>query len=594
MVQSCGESSGRLPVVLLWHMHQPQYRDALTGEYVLPWTVLHALKDYSDMAAHLEHNSAARAVVNFTPVLLEQLEDYSQRVAQYLHTGRALPDRVLALLTDAARPVQSVQRAELIRACLRAQRVRMIERFEPYRELADMAAQFLVEDRSAWASEQFITDLACWYHLAWLGESIRLTDGRVLSLMERRRGFTAADQRVLLEVINDVLAGLVPRWRRLAEQGRVELTTTPYAHPILPLLQDFGAAREASPNTALPMHPRYPGGADRAAWQMAEALRVFTATFGFRPQGCWPSEGAISRATLAAIDQSGFRWTASSANVLRASHSAVNRDAAHGAEADDGAHRRATLSNRATIFNQAYQVPGQQLACLFRHDSLSDAIGFEYASWHGDDAAANFANELALLADLYADEPKRVVLIALDGENAWEHFPQNGWHFLRALYATLASHPKLALTTPSQLLDLGLPLHPLPPIVAGSWVHGTLATWMGDPQKNAAWDLLCEAKGAFDQVVVEGSLSHADVAAAERQLALCESSDWFWWFGDYNPADAVSSFDQLYRRQLQTLYRLLALEPPAKLAAPIAIGHGMPEGGGVMQRGASRALEAPA
>ena len=569
-MRSAANGAARLPVVLLWHMHQPQYRDALTGEYVLPWTLLHAIKDYCDMAAHLEQNPHARAVVNFTPVLLEQLEEYAQRIAQYLRDGRAIPDRVLALLSDAPRPTDDAQRAELIAACLRAQRQRLIERFPAFRELADFAPAFLAGG-ARWASEQFMTDLAMWYHLAWAGESVRLGDTRMQALIAKQREFSAADRRTLLEVINDVLAGLVPRWRRLAEQGRVELSTTPYAHPILPLLHDFRAARESVPAAPLPLHPGYPGGADRAAWHMAEAVRVFTSAFGFRPVGCWPSEGAISRASLETIDAYGFRWAATSANVLRASLSA-NDDIA-----GDG----------AAVFNQAYRVPGQQLEVFFRHDTLSDAIGFQYASWHGDDAAANFAAELTQLADLYAGEPGRVILIALDGENAWEHYPYNGWHFLRALYATLAEHPRLELTTLGAFQQRQSAAVPLPNVVAGSWVHGTLATWMGDPDKNAGWDLLCEAKAAFDRVVVEGALTEVQIAAVERQLALCESSDWFWWFGDYNPQDAVNSFDQLYRRQLQTLYRLLKLEPPESLNLPISIGRGSPEGGGVMQRGTS-------
>ena len=361
-------------------------------------------------------------------------------------------------------------------------------------------------------------------------------------------------------------------WQNLATVG-VELSTTPYAHPILPLLHDFQAAREAMPSTVLPRHHGYPGGADRAAWHMAEAVRVFTDTFGFRPSGCWPSEGAVSRRALETIEHCGFRWTASSANVLRNSVAASD----------------AATPVSAAIFDQGYRVPGQQLACFFRHDTLSDAIGFQYASWHGDDAAADFANELAKLSRLYAGQPGRVLLIALDGENAWEHYPENGWHFLRALYAALATHPRLELTTLSAFIDRGHALHALPAVVAGSWVHGTLATWMGDADKNAAWDLLCDAKVAFDRVVAGGALSAPAVAAAGRQLALCESSDWFWWYGDYNPADAVSSFDHLYRRQLQCLYRLLGLEPPAALQRPVAAGHGDPEGGGAMRRGALQA-----
>jgi alpha-amylase/alpha-mannosidase (GH57 family) len=124
----------------------------------------------------------------------------------------------------------------------------------------------------------------------------------------------------------------------------------------------------------------------------------------------------------------------------------------------------------------------------------------------------------------------------------------------------------------------------LPQLMAGSWVHGTLTTWMGDPAKNRAWDLLCEAKIAFDAVMASGALDAQAQRAAERQLALCESSDWFWWFGDYNPAEAVGQFDALFRRQLSRLYEQLGRAPPAALAEPIATGGGSPEHGGVMRR----------
>ncbi|MGH8269895.1 MAG: glycoside hydrolase, partial [Steroidobacteraceae bacterium] len=224
-----------------------------------------------------------------------------------------------------------------------------------------------------------------------------------------------------------------------------------------------------------------------------------------------------------------------------------------------------------------------------------------------DDAAHNLVNELAHLARQYADSearpheaasassetrgarasgdgPRHAVLIALDGENAWEHYPFNGYYFLRALYSLLAAHPLLELTTLSECVARGLEPAPLQHVAAGSWVHGTLATWMGDPAKNRGWDLLCDAKIAFDGVMASGALDVAQRTAVERQLALCESSDWFWWFGDYNPAEAVSQFDSLYRRQLVVLYRLLGLPPPESLAQPISVGRGSPEHGGVMRR----------
>jgi alpha-amylase/alpha-mannosidase (GH57 family) len=576
-------SDSRLPVVLLWHMHQPQYRDALTGQYVLPWTYLHAIKDYTDMAAHLEGNPAARAVVNFTPVLLEQLEEISRRVAEHLAHGSPLPDPVLALLGPDPVPAEPAERLERLRACLRAQRKQMIERFGPYLELATLAETLGTLERVSYASDQLIHDLAVWYHLAWLGETVRRADTLVSTLTQQGRGFTEPQRRELLALIGNLVTAIVPRYRKLAEHGQCELSVTPYGHPIIPLLLDFQAARDAVPNTPLPKFTAYPGGAERAQWHVREALRVFKRTFGIEPSGCWPSEGAISRGTLKLLDDAGFKWAATSSSVLQGALARADTDAARDPQA----------------YNRPYRLAGGRLIEFFRDDSLSDLIGFTYATWHGDDAAHNLVNELAQLARQYTESAvahgatdstasptakSHVVLIALDGENAWEHYPFNGYYFLRALYLLLTSHPLLELTTLSDCATRGLEPLPLHEIVAGSWVHGTLATWMGDPAKNRGWDLLCEAKLAFDGAMASGALDAAQRLAAERQLALCESSDWFWWFGDYNPAEAVSQFDSLYRRQLVVLYRLLGLPPPESLEQPISVGRGAPEHGGVMRR----------
>jgi alpha-amylase/alpha-mannosidase (GH57 family) len=559
---------GALPVVLMWHMHQPQYRDALTGEYVLPWTYLHAIKDYIDMAAHLEAQPAARAVVNFTPVLIEQLEELAQRIAAHLKSEMPLPDQVLALLGPGPVPQAPQQRLDLMKACLRAQRKHLIERYGPYLELATIAETLATVDRIPYASDQLIHDLAVWYHLAWMGETVRRTDSRVAALTAQGRAFSAPQRRELLELIGELVASVVPRYRRLSESGRVELSVTPYGHPIVPLLLDFHSAREAVPGMALPHHAAYPGGAERAQWHVREGLRVFTNAFGKTPVGCWPSEGAISRDALALLEGAGFKWVASSANVLGASLRVAG-------VADNDELR---------AYNRPYSLPGSQLRCFFRDDTLSDRIGFNYSTWHGDDAAHNFAQELAQVARNYNGAQGHAVLIALDGENAWEYYPFNGYYFLRALYSVLAEHPLIELTTLSDVVARGLEPVPLQKVVAGSWVHGTLATWMGDPAKNAAWDLLCDAKQVFDRVMREGSMDKARRFEIERQLALCESSDWFWWFGDYNPAEAVSQFDRLYRRQLVNLYRLLGEPVPAHLDQPISVGRGSPESGGVMRR----------
>jgi alpha-amylase/alpha-mannosidase (GH57 family) len=565
-----------LPVVLFWHMHQPPYRDALSGRYVLPWTWLHTIKDYTDMAAHLEQVPGAKAVVNFTPVLIEQIEDLAGAVRAALQSARPLPDALLATLTDAPLPQEPAARVALLNACLRADRDNLVARHEPFAELVRIAQAMNDVERIGYATDQFLHDLAVWYLLAWMGESVRRTDGRVARLAAKARGFDAVDRRELLQLVGELLDGVLPRFRALADAGKCELAVSPYSHPILPLLLDFGAARDSEPGAGLPQSPTYPGGATRAAWHLQRAVATHERVFGRRPRTCWPSEGAVSVQAVAAIEAAGFDALATSVSVLRPS---LERSGIEVPEDQAQAEQ---------LLNQPFALPDSRVSCFFRHDGYSDLIGFTYSKWHGDDAAANLVHELAAFADRTAGKSERVLLIALDGENAWEYYPYNGWYFLSAMYAQLAAHPKLRLVTLSEFVDAqraaGVAPAVLPHMRAGSWVYGTLSTWMGDSDKNRGWDLLCAAKRAFDSVVAHGALTDAEIARAEQQLAACEASDWYWWFGDYNPAEAVRDFDELFRHQLTSLYRALKLAPPADLAVPISAGRGAPEAGGVMRR----------
>ncbi|NIR58551.1 MAG: glycoside hydrolase [Gammaproteobacteria bacterium] len=563
---------GRLRVVLCWHMHQPHYGDLVRGAYELPWTYLHATKDYLDMAAHLEAVPGARAVVNFAPTLLEQIEDYAAQVDGCLSAGRPIRDRLLAALAEPVFVRGHEEQQALIRDCLRANPQRLIEPFPPYRRLAEMARWFLERPETLiYMDEQFLSDLVTWYHLAWLGETVCRDDLRVRRLLDKGLGFTFHDRRQLLEVIGELLRDLIPRYRRLAESGRIELSVTPYAHPILPLLLDFGSAREAMPEVALPEAQGYPGGEARARWQIDRGIETFERYFGFRPTGCWPAEGGVSRRALELLEDAGFRWTATGEGVLR--HSLGE------------AYERYGKSVEHSLCHP-YRLADQGISCFFRDDELSDLIGFVYSDWHADDAVGDLLHRLEQIAEACPHRQKAVVPIILDGENAWEHYPANGYYFLRSLYERLVEHPSLELTTFSGALDERVHVAALSDLVAGSWVYGTFSTWIGDRDKNRAWDMLVEAKRRYDAAVAEGRLTGDALETATRQLALCEGSDWFWWFGDYNPADTVSDFERLYRRHLTNLYALLSEEPPEYLAHVFAHGSGAPALGGVMRHGA--------
>lgn len=559
-----------LKVVLCWHMHQPDYRGPEGGGFQLPWVYLHGIKDYVDMAAHLEAEQGARAVVNFAPVLLEQINDYVGQIYAWLEHGQLIADPVLAALAGPGLPLDQVQRAELIHACLRANEKHLIDRFPAYRQLADMARCVQAHEHTAlYLNDQYIADLLVWYHLAWMGESVRRNDVRVQSLQKKKHGYTPEDRRRLVELVGELMSGIVERYRRLAEAGRVELSVTPYAHPIVPLLLDIESAREAMPEAELPQLDAYPGGEARVRWHIRRGIEAFERHFGFRPRGCWPSEGAVSEDTLRILDEEGFIWTASGQQVL---HNSLV--ASLGADSlPDG------------WLYQDYRLHEGNLHCFFRDDGLSDLIGFTYADWHADDAVSNFMEHLDSIQKSTRRLPNRVVSIILDGENAWEYYPHNGSFFLPELYRRLAIQPGIELTTYADILTgrRSTPVS-LDRLVAGSWVYGTLSTWIGDADKNRAWEMLDEVKQVYDRVMASNALSESQRAAAEQQLATCEGSDWFWWLGDYNPGETVSDFERLFRRQLARLYRILGESSPDYLHHVFAHGSGRPEYGGVMRK----------
>lgn len=565
-----------LDLVFLWHMHQPDYRDYDSGEFMLPWVYLHAIKDYSDMAYHLEQHPQVKAVVNFVPVLLDQLEDYAQQFS----SGQ-IRDPLLRLLThENLDDLSEDERTLVLDSCFRSDHEKMVAPYPSYKRLSDLF-KFLESESSgalAYLSGQYLADLLTWYHLVWCGESIRREHDLVIALMSKAERFSLEDRLALFKLIGREVSGIIPRYRQLAQRGQVEISATPHYHPLAPLLLDFQSARECAPESSLPQSASYPGGKSRVQMHLLSTQNSHTARFGTVPQGIWPAEGAVSDAFLQVLAEQDCRWTASGQAVLVNSLKHAGQAAEH----------------RAQYLYRPYHVKGAPgVRCFFRDDQLSDSIGFEYATWNGNDAAKHLVGQLADIVQHSDEAETPIVSIILDGENAWEYYPYNGYHFLNDLYTLLEQHESIKTTHYSDYLDRydaiegkGLSAESeLPHLVAGSWVYGTFSTWIGSQDKNHAWDLLCMAKQSYDRVMATGRLSKEEQQAAEKQLSSCESSDWFWWFGDYNPAHAVASFDRLYRRNLMQLYHLLKLPPPDVLSQPISHGGGSVEAGGTMRRG---------
>jgi alpha-amylase/alpha-mannosidase (GH57 family) len=463
----------------------------------------------------------------------------------------------------------------------------MLSPFPHYQRLLQiyqLVEKMACNDEFHYLSGQYKADLLVWYHLAWCGESLRRNNKVIQSLMTKGVLFTLEDRRQLFNVIGETISGLIPRYKVLMQRKQIEISTTPYYHPILPLLLDFKSTLDAMPYAPLPQYVNYAGGYNRAVEHVVTAKKFHANLFGEEPNGMWPAEGGVSAAALSLMAEHGVKWAATGQTVL------VN----------SLLKSHLSVADKNEYLYQPYRITNgkHDILCFFRDDNLSDKIGFEYAKMHTPDAIKDFIQTLEHIQQSEtleaSNNQSRVVSVILDGENAWEYYPYNGYYFLSELYEALANHPDIEMTTFSDMVELyqskqyktkRITAPALPQVAAGSWVYGTFSTWIGSKDKNLAWDLLCIAKKTYDSVLSKGDLNADQLVACERQLAICEGSDWFWWFGDYNSSDSVASFDKLYRLNLINLYTLLQQPIPDELHSSISTGGGNADNAGTMRRG---------
>jgi len=545
-----------LNVTIAWHMHQPYYKDPLTERYALPWTYLHGIKDYYDMAAIVEETDGARVVFNLVPSLLEQLRDYADGSAVdpfLVHGGMAPAD------------MTEEHRKFLLDNFFCANRERMIEPHPRYLELLYLAGNGSrngSNGRLRPFGDQEILDLQVWFFLSWTGEAARRRYPGIRDLIAKGRDFSHDDKDRLFRIHREILREIVPLYRRLQELGKAELSVSPYFHPILPLLCDTSRALDAMPRVTLP-YARFRHPEDARA-QVARGIAYFTETFGFVPRGMWPSEGAISDEALTVMAECGIRWAASDEGVLAASLA-------------DGLGAGKRNLYRPYLFSRG----GNNLTLLFRDRLLSDLIGFTYARWEPERAADDFVRRLVALRTEAPDADHATIV--LDGENAWEYYPENGYGFLTSLYRKLAATPSLRLVTPSEAAPPPPEAPFLSHVHSGSWINANYGIWIGHPEENAGWDFLArarEAAAARSPEVASLLAAGGDLAAAPgedesrerrvcRTLYAAEGSDWFWWYGDDHFSPHSAYFDQLFRDHLIHVYRLLELDVPRELFDPI-------------------------
>jgi alpha-amylase/alpha-mannosidase (GH57 family) len=563
-----------IALAFLWHQHQPYYPDDVTGENPMPWVRLHGVKDYYGMALHLLEYPKMRCTINLVPSLLLQL-------LQYTDEGRS--DHFLDVSRIAADSLSEADAIFLLDHFFMANADTMILPYPRYAELYQRRAlgKNTARDALRRFTERDLRDLQVWFNLTWLHPFAFDRDADLRELRDKGRAFTEDDKKLLLEKHLSILREILPLHRRLAETGQVELTTTPYFHPILPLLLDKKLAREAMPDVKL---PHYTGGyPDDAAYHLRTAIEQHQALFGQPPRGMWPAEGSVCQSMLPLLSRHGVRWIATDEEVLGAStHGFVGRDAKGHVRNPDRMYR-------------PYKVRegDHELAIVFRDHALSDQIGFRYQHRDPDFAAEDFIGSLrGIDQSIHSNEPALVSII-LDGENCWEHYPGGGVAFLRALYERCTETPGIEPMTVSEYLERHPPQDVLPRLFAGSWINHNFSIWIGHEEDNAAWDALHRTReyllrhddkvtGWQGDKVTEDPASPAvalspchpvtlsPLERAWRELYIAEGSDWFWWFGEDHSSAQDALFDYLFRKHLQNVYVLLGEEPPAELAHPIS------------------------
>ncbi len=538
-------------LAILWHQHQPYYPDDVSGETLMPWVRLHGTKDYFGMARHLLEVPEFRCTINLVPSLLVQILRYTEQGGS---------DRHLDLSRLPADSFTASDRRELLSAGFMANPESMIRPYPRYQELLLKRGVDPVEKAAARFSEADLRDLQCWSNLTWIHELAFEDDPELREFRKKGKGYSESEKAWLLDRQMAILRQVIPLHKKLAESGQVELTTTPFYHPILPLLWDKTSARQAMPDCPLPRYvDRYPEDARR---HLGRGAAFHEKIFGKPPRGLWPSEGSVSQDILEAITEVGIEWIATDEEIL--AHSTGGRVAR-----DGQGH-----ATHPELLYRPWNVEAgtKPLQIVFRDHGLSDLIGFHYQRSEPHHAVQDLIGRVLAIGRAVSAEGSHrpaLVPIILDGENCWEYYPDGGVDFLRRLYRDAVRNERLRPVTISESLKEFPATDTIGRLFAGSWISHNFAIWIGHHEDNTAWDLLHMTREFLKETAAAGTAEPEALEKAQNELDIAEGSDWFWWFGDDHSSAQDALFDELFRRHLSNVYRLLGSNPPNALRRPI-------------------------
>jgi len=546
-----------LRVVILWHQHQPFYKDLVTGEYRLPWVRLHALKDYYGMVKLLDEFPNVHQNFNLVPSLITQIQDY---VAGTAH------DPFLDVAAKSAKDLTPDERRFALQYLFQANPVNMIGRYPRYRELWE---RFRISGESPDRAEKYFqpqdfTDLQVLSQIAWLDEFF-LQDPEIAALIQKARNYSLDDQRFVITRESELLAKVLPAHAEAARRGAIEISTSAFYHPILPLVCDTNQGAVSTPGLPLPQNRfRHP---EDAREQLQRGLDLHEKVFGIRPKGVWPSEGSVSEEVLSIAHSLGVKWMATDEGVLgRGIGANFSRDV-------EGGLPREAAENLYTIHR--YEKGQTEMDLVFRDHTISDLVGFVYSGMPPQDAANHLIYNIRQAAQPVLDRGQdAVVSIILDGENAWEYYPRSGREFLRRFYDALQRDPSVEAVAISEAISRHKNFANLTSLVPGSWINANFNVWIGAPEDNRSWDYLYHAREFYSQSAAHASEAQRKLAFEE--ILIAEGSDWNWWYGPEHHSANDREFDELYRKHLSNVYQALGSRPPDYLAQPIIGGMARP------------------
>ena len=529
----------KLSIAFYWHMHQPVYQLTPAGDFLMPWVRLHAIKDYLDMVTILDKFKNVKLNFNLVPVLLDSLIDYGQNNLHDIHSR--LTVKPVEDLTDDDKEF-------IINNFFDANFHYMILPNEEYNRLYQKAQLNETGDINIFTDQEY-SDLMALFNLAWFDLTYKNKYPDLKKLIKKGKNYSLEDRIKIIEIQRDIIRKIIPTYKKFMEKGKIEITTSPYYHPILPILLDIN---DVVKTDDLPQNLNMELD---AKMQTKAAIDRIEELFGKRPRGIWPSEHCITPKVPEMLKELGVEWTISDEGILSNSlNFEFVRDF------------RGYLEDPYHLL-KSYNYNGMNI--IFRDAMLPNLIGFEYPNHSAEGAANDLYDRIKVAQDKLLSSPDEhhLLTIAMDGENCWENYSQDGEEFLSKIYSLIENDDTLETVLISDYLEKDTP-KPLNNLSSGSWINRNFKLWIDEPLKNLAWTYLKQVRDDFSNFVKENPLN-PNIEAAKKELFICEGSDWFWWYGEPNDSGRDNIFDYIFREHLKNIYNFLGLKSPEYLDVPL-------------------------